>query len=121
MSGTPSLTGESMPVEKSKVVSGLTGMARRGVQIKCSAFLEAIGKLKALAVDKTGTISEGRPRVTRVVSVDSNDKAEIGRIAAAFDRHSDHPLIWDRTLLAICHRQSSESIGGNVRLLGNVF
>src|ERR1700732_1096526 len=98
-----------MPVEKSKVVSGLTAMARRGVQIKCSAFLEAIGKLKALAVDKAGTISEGRPRVTRVVSVDSNDKAEIGRIAGAFDRHSDHPLIWDRTLLAICHRQSSES------------
>ena len=100
VSGTPSLTGESMPVEKSKVVSGLTAMA---------AFLETIGKLKALAVDKTGTISEGRPRVSRVVSVDSNDKAEIGRIAAAFDRHSDHPLIWDRTLLAIWHRQSSES------------
>ena len=50
--GTPSLASESMPVEKSKVVSGLTAMARRGVQIKCSAFLEAIGKLKALAVDK---------------------------------------------------------------------
>jgi hypothetical protein len=56
-------------------------------------FLETIGKLKALAVDKTRTISEGRPRVSRVVSVDSNDKAEIGRIAAAFDRHSDHPLL----------------------------
>jgi hypothetical protein len=40
-----------MPAEKSKVVSGLTAMARRGVHIKCSAFLEAIGKLKALAVD----------------------------------------------------------------------
>jgi hypothetical protein len=37
-----------MPAEKSKVVSGLTTMARRGVHIKCSAFLEAIGKLKAL-------------------------------------------------------------------------
>jgi cation transport ATPase len=46
VSGTPSLIGESMPVEKSKVVSGLTAMARRGVHIKCSAFLEAIGKLK---------------------------------------------------------------------------
>jgi len=79
VSGTPSFTGESMPVEKSKVVSGLTAMVRRGVQIKCSAFLEAIGNLKALAV--AGTISEGRPRVTRVVSVDSNDKAKIGRIA----------------------------------------
>jgi Cd2+/Zn2+-exporting ATPase len=67
-----------MPAEKSKVVSGLTAMARRGVHIKCSAFLEAIGKLTALAVDKTGTISEGRPRVTRIVSVDSNERCGSG-------------------------------------------
>ena len=54
--------------------------------------MRSIGKLKALAVDKTGTITEGRPRVTRVVSVDSTDEAEIVRIAAAIDTHSDHPL-----------------------------
>jgi Cd2+/Zn2+-exporting ATPase len=74
------------------IVSGLTAMARRGVLIKGGAFLEAIGKLKVLAVDKTGTITEGRPRVTRVVSVDSIDEAEIVRFAAAIDTHSDHPL-----------------------------
>ena len=74
------------------IVSGLTAMARRGVLIKGGAFLEAIGKLKALAVDKTGTITEGRPRVTRVVPVDSTDEIEIMRIAAAIDTHSDHPL-----------------------------
>jgi Cd2+/Zn2+-exporting ATPase len=74
------------------IVSGLTAMARRGVLIKGGAFLEAMGKLKALAVDKTGTITEGRPSVTRVVSVDSAAEAEILRIAAAIDTHSDHPL-----------------------------
>jgi Cd2+/Zn2+-exporting ATPase len=74
------------------IVSGLTAMARRGVLIKGGAFLEAIGKLKALAVDKTGTITEGRPRVARVVPVNSTDEAEIVRIAAAIDTHSDHPL-----------------------------
>jgi Zn2+/Cd2+-exporting ATPase len=74
------------------IVSGLTAMARRGVLIKGGAFLESIGKLKALAVDKTGTITEGRPRVTRVVSLDSTDEAEIVRIAAAIDTHSNHPL-----------------------------
>jgi Zn2+/Cd2+-exporting ATPase len=71
---------------------GPDGDGRRGVLIKGGAFLEAMGKLKALAVDKTGTITEGRPRVTRVVSVDSTDEAEIVRIAAAIDTHSDHPL-----------------------------
>ncbi len=74
------------------VVSGLTAMARRGVLIKGGAVLEAVGKLRALAVDKTGTITEGKPRVTKVVTVTSKDEAEIVRIAAAIDTHSEHPL-----------------------------
>lgn len=74
------------------VVSGLTAMARRGVLIKGGAVLEAVGRLKALAVDKTGTITEGKPRVTKVVNVNANDEAEIVRIAASIDAHSEHPL-----------------------------
>jgi Cd2+/Zn2+-exporting ATPase len=74
------------------IVSGLTAMARRGVLIKSGVFLEAIGKLKALAVDKTGTITEGRPQVTRIVPVNATDEVKIVRIAAAIDTHSDHPL-----------------------------
>jgi Cd2+/Zn2+-exporting ATPase len=74
------------------IVSGLTAMARRGVLIKGGAFLEAIAKLKALAFDKTGTITEGRPQVVQVFSLNSTDEAEIVRIAAAIDIHSDHPL-----------------------------
>jgi Zn2+/Cd2+-exporting ATPase len=45
------------------VVSGLTAMARAGVLIKGGAYLEALGGLRALAADKTGTITEGKPRV----------------------------------------------------------
>src|SRR6202007_3066409 len=74
------------------IVSGLTAMARRGVVIKGGAFLEAIGQLKALAVDKTGTITEGFPRVTRIVPINATDEVQIVRIAAAIDTHSDHPL-----------------------------
>ena len=74
------------------IVSGLTAMARRGVLIKGGTFLEAIGRLKALAVDKTGTITEGRPRIMRVIAINSKSEAEIVRIAAAIDTHSDHPL-----------------------------
>jgi Cd2+/Zn2+-exporting ATPase len=74
------------------IVSGLTAMARRGVLIKGGAFLEAIGKLRALALDKTGTITEGKPRVTKVHALDAASENEIVRIAAAIDLHSEHPL-----------------------------
>ncbi len=74
------------------IISGLTAMAKRGVLIKGGAYLEAIGKLKALAVDKTGTITEGFPRVVEVISFNSKPVVEILRIAAAIDIHSEHPL-----------------------------
>ena len=74
------------------IVSGLTAMARRGVLIKGGAFLEAVGKLRALALDKTGTITEGKPRVTKVHALDGASENEIVRIAAAIDSHSEHPL-----------------------------
>jgi Cd2+/Zn2+-exporting ATPase len=74
------------------IVSGLTAMARRGVLIKGGAFLEALGRLKALAVDKTGTITEGKPRVTKVIPLNGTTESEVLRVAAAIDTHSDHPL-----------------------------
>ena len=74
------------------IVSGLTAMARRGVLIKGGTHLEAIGKLRALAVDKTGTITEGKPKVTKVTAWNEKREEEIVRIAAAIDAHSDHPL-----------------------------
>jgi Cd2+/Zn2+-exporting ATPase len=74
------------------IVSGLTAMARRGVLIKGGAFLESIGKLRALALDKTGTITEGRPRVREIFRFSDSTDQEIVRIAAAIDTHSNHPL-----------------------------
>lgn len=74
------------------IVSALTAMARRGVLIKGGAFLESVGKLRALAVDKTGTITEGRPTITEIVRLDETPEAEILRTAAAIDVHSQHPL-----------------------------
>jgi len=74
------------------IVSGLTALARRGVLIKGGAVLEAVGKLTALATDKTGTITEGRPRVTQIIPFNSKSAREILRVAAAIDTHSQHPL-----------------------------
>lgn len=74
------------------IVSGLTAMARKGVLIKGGAFLEALGNLQVLAVDKTGTVTEGRPKVTQIISVNGNSEEEIIKIAASIDMHSTHPL-----------------------------
>lgn len=74
------------------IVSGLTAMARRGVLVKGGAFMEAVGRLRALAVDKTGTITEGRPKVTKVVRVSAQNETDVLRVAAAIDSHSNHPL-----------------------------
>lgn len=75
------------------IVSGITALARRGILIKGGAALESIGKLKALAVDKTGTITEGVPRVIQIQSVaNSISELEILSIAASIDAHSTHPL-----------------------------
>lgn len=74
------------------IVSALTALARRGVLVKGGAFLESVGKLRALAVDKTGTITQGRPTVTEVVSHNGGQEEDVLRIAAAIDVHSQHPL-----------------------------
>ncbi|WP_395730742.1 heavy metal translocating P-type ATPase [Prosthecobacter sp.] len=74
------------------IVSGLTALARRGVLIKGGAYLEAVGKLRVLAVDKTGTITQGRPQVTGVTAFGPLDENEVLRLAAAIDQHSTHPL-----------------------------
>jgi Zn2+/Cd2+-exporting ATPase len=74
------------------IVAALTALARRGVLVKGGAHLETIGKLRALAVDKTGTITEGKPRVRDVVTFNSMPQDEALRRAAAIDAHSSHPL-----------------------------
>jgi Zn2+/Cd2+-exporting ATPase len=74
------------------IVVGLTALARRGVLVKGGAHLETLAKLRALAVDKTGTITEGKPRVTGVTAFAPATADEVIRIAAAIDENSSHPL-----------------------------
>ncbi|MEN9509599.1 MAG: hypothetical protein RLZZ621_2162 [Gemmatimonadota bacterium] len=74
------------------IVAGLTAMARRGVLIKGGAHLESIARLRALAVDKTGTITEGKPTVQGVEAIAPHTAEDVLRIAAAIDSHSAHPL-----------------------------
>ena len=74
------------------IVAGLTALARRGVLVKGGAHLETIGKLVALAVDKTDTITEGKPQVLGVELFGTATQADVLSAAAAIDEHSAHPL-----------------------------
>lgn len=74
------------------VVSGVTAAARNGVLIKGGAYLEALGEVQAVALDKTGTLTFGRPWVVDVVSRNGVGPDEILARAAAVEARSEHPL-----------------------------
>ena len=66
--------------------------AGAGVLIKTAEALEILEKVDTLVVDKTGTLTEGRPRVTRVVPAEGVGESELLRLAASLERGSEHPL-----------------------------
>ncbi len=65
--------------------------AQAGVLIKDAEALERMARVDTLIVDKTGTLTEGRPRLTDVVAL-RGDEVEVLRLAAALERGSEHPL-----------------------------
>ncbi|NNK64117.1 MAG: cadmium-translocating P-type ATPase [Gemmatimonadetes bacterium] len=71
------------------VVSGLTAAARNGVLIKGGRYLEALGDVRAIALDKTGTLTFGHPEVVAMTPGDSDDALAL---AAALESRSEHPL-----------------------------
>src|SRR5699024_3398656 len=75
------------------IVAGIGRAARNGILIKGGEYLETSAKISAVAVDKTGTLSEGRPKLTDIVVVDhSLARTDVLRRAAAAEAGSEHPL-----------------------------
>jgi Cd2+/Zn2+-exporting ATPase len=74
------------------IVSGLAAAARQGILIKGGVYLEQARQLRVIALDKTGTLTEGRPRVTDVLAIGTASRESILRIAASLDALSDHPV-----------------------------
>lgn len=73
------------------ILAGVARGARAGVLIKGGASLERLGTVVAVAMDKTGTITRGRPEVVDVVPI-AGDERELLRVAASVEAQSDHPL-----------------------------
>lgn len=74
------------------IMVGVGRGAQAGVLIKNAEALERFEKIDTLIVDKTGTLTEGRPAVTAVIPVTGIDEGELLRLAASIERGSQHPL-----------------------------
>jgi Cd2+/Zn2+-exporting ATPase len=113
------------------VVSGLAAGARRGILIKGGAYLEDGRRLKAIAVDKTGTLTEGKPKVTDVIAMNGFDKGRALLLSASLDSLSQHPVAqaivnaFEGKVLDVADFKSingrgvSGSIDGQAYIIGN--
>jgi Cd2+/Zn2+-exporting ATPase len=74
------------------IVSGLAAAARHGILVKGGVYLEEGRKLRWLAMDKTGTITQGKPVQTDFFSLNGWEAAEVRSLAASLATRSDHPV-----------------------------
>ena len=104
----PCALGLATPIS---IMVGVGRGAQAGVLIKNAEALERFEKLDTLVVDKTGTLTEGRPAVTAIYPVAGVDEAELLRLAASLERGSEHPL-GDAILRAATDRNITLSEAG---------
>ena len=86
------------------IAAGLSAGARRGLLLKGGAVLEMMRHITTVALDKTGTLTEGKPKVTDIVGL-ARPAAEVLALAAALEAGSSHPLA-----VAILARASDEGV-----------
>ena len=85
----PCALGLATPIS---IMVGIGRGAQEGVLIKDAEALELMEKVDTLVIDKTGTLTEGKPKVQRVIAATGFDKTEVLHYAASLDALSEHPL-----------------------------
>src|SRR5581483_7398368 len=75
--------------------------AKRGLLIKGGKYIERLAQADTLLVDKTGTLTQGAPRVTDIIPLNGKEARDLLRIAASVERDSEHPLA--KAILARAH------------------
>ena len=93
--------------------------AKNGILFKTAVSLEEAGKVQVVALDKTGTITKGEPKVTDIVTADGVEENELLRIAAALESKSEHPLA--KAVMAYSRERSiaAEDVTDFTALVGN--
>jgi soluble P-type ATPase len=74
------------------LISGVACTARRGVIVRSGGVLERLGRCRTLLIDKTGTLTEGRPKLLSCLPADGRTATEVLRLAASLDQVSPHVL-----------------------------
>jgi len=85
----PCALGLATPIS---IMVGTGRGATAGVLIKNAEALEVLEKVDTLVVDKTGTLTEGKPRLASIISINEGEESELLRLAASLERGSEHPL-----------------------------
>jgi len=74
------------------MIAAIGAGARRGILIKGGKYLETLARADVLLLDKTGTLTLGRPRITDVIQLAALSEMEVLTLAASAERYSEHPL-----------------------------
>jgi len=103
----PCALGLATPIA---IMVGTGTAAKHGILFRNAPALEAVHRLDTLILDKTGTLTEGRPKVTQIITVDTKNQkqaqSELLKLASAVEQGSEHPL--GRAVVAEAEKQNLE-------------
>jgi len=98
----PCALGLATPIS---IMLGIGRGATEGILIKDASALQTMEKVDVLAIDKTGTLTEGKPEVQRIVTAPGFTEVDVLRVAASLEALSEHPLAY-----AIINRAASQQV-----------
>ncbi len=93
--------------------------AKNGILFKTAASLEAAGRTEIVALDKTGTITSGEPKVTDLLPADGVTEEELLTLAAALEQKSEHPLAKAVLAYTTAHEMDAPEVTDFIALPGN--